>query len=134
MPVLQLEAQVSTTELLKAVGQLEMPELDNFVSQVITLRAQRSAPSLPRRESELLLAISEGLPAEAQQRYDDLLAKRLDETLTSEEYRELLHLTEQAETCQMRRIELLIELAQLRGVSLVTLMDDLGIKTPEPIL
>lgn len=133
MPVLQLEAQVSTTDLLKAVGQLDMPDLDSFVSQVIDLRARRRAPSLPKREAELLLAISEGLPEDDQRRYDELTAKSLDETLTPKEERSLLSLIKRSEANQARRIELLSELARLRGVSLVTLMADLGIGTPEPI-
>lgn len=64
MPVVQVEAQVLTDELLKAVGRLSQPDLEQFVFQVIALRAQRQAPSLPRVESELLLKINEGIPSD----------------------------------------------------------------------
>jgi hypothetical protein len=60
MPVVQVEAQLPTDELLRAVGQLNQADLEQFVSQVIALRAKRQAPSLPRAESELLLKINEG--------------------------------------------------------------------------
>lgn len=128
MPTLQLEAQVSTTDLLRAVGQLEMPELDNFVAQVITLRARRSAPSLPRREAELLLAINERLPEADQQRYNELLIKRDDESLTNAEYEELLRLSDRIEEWDAQRLSWLVELAALRGKSLSALMADLGLK------
>ncbi|MCI0477437.1 MAG: hypothetical protein L0Y55_14420 [Anaerolineales bacterium] len=130
MPVVQVEAQVPTDELLKAVGRLSQPDLEQFVSQVITLRAQRQAPGLPRAESELLLKINEGVPPDLQARYNELIAKRQAEALTPDEYQELLRLTQQAEKMQARRVEYLAELARLRGVTLTALMEDLGIRTP----
>lgn len=128
MPVLQLEAQLTTADLLRAVGQLEMPDLDNFVSQVIDLRARRVAPSLPRREGELLLAISEAFPADDRRRYEELLAKRDEESLTSVEYDELLRLTDRMEEWDAQRLARLAELAALRGKALTALMVDLGLK------
>lgn len=131
MPVLQLEAQVSATDLLEAVRQLEISELDSFVSQVIDLRARRSAPSLPRREAELLQLINQGLPLDLWQRYEVLLDKRDHENLAGVEYEELLHLTDRIEDLDAQRLEWLVELARLRGKSLPALMADLGLKTPQ---
>ncbi|MBI5305590.1 MAG: STAS/SEC14 domain-containing protein [Chloroflexi bacterium] len=130
MPVVQVEAQVPTDELLKAVGQLNQPDLEQFVFQVIALRAKRQAPGLPRAESELLLKINEGISSDIQERYDTLIAKREAETLTSNEHTELLQLTQQVEQLEVRRIENLAELARLRGTSLTTLMQELGIQPP----
>src|SRR3990172_2863170 len=97
MPTIQVEAQLSSDELLKAVRQLSPPELDVFVSQAITLRAQRKAPSLPEAEADLLTAINRGLPPERQNRYADLIARRRVEALTPDEHAELLHLSDQME-------------------------------------
>jgi len=130
MPVIQVEAQVPTDELLKAVGQLSQPDLEQFVFQVIALRAKRQAPGLPRDESELLLKINEGMPPDIQARYNDLIAKRQDETLTPDEYKELLRLTQQVEKLEVRRVEYLAELARLRRMSLTALMENLGIRPP----
>jgi len=130
MPVVQVEAQLPTDELLKGVGQLSQPDLEQFVFQVIALRAKRQAPSLPRAESELLLKINEGVPSDIQKRYNELIAKRQAETLTPDEYEELLRLTQQVERLEVRRVEHLAELARLRGVSLTALMDNLGIRPP----
>jgi len=125
-----MAAQISPDELLKEVGQLSQPELEQFVFQVIALRAKRQAPSLPRAESELLLKINEGLPSDVQQRYANLIAKRQAETLTPDEYAELLKLTQQAEQLQVRRVEYLAELARGRGISLSALIENLGIHPP----
>jgi len=128
MPVVQVEAQLPTDELLKAVGQLSQPDLEQFVFQVIALHAKRQAPSLPRAESELLLKINEGVPFDIQKRYNELIAKRQAETLTPDEYEELLQLTQQVERLEVRRVEYLAELARLRGTSLTALMENLGIR------
>ncbi len=130
MPVVQVEAQVLTDELLKAVGRLSQPDLEQFVFQVIALRAQRQAPGLPRVESELLLKINEGIPSDVQKRYNELIAKRQAEVLTPDEYEELLQMVQQVEKLEARRVEYLAELARLRGMALTTLMENLGIRPP----
>ena len=130
MTTIRVEAQLSTEELLKAVGQLSLPDLERFVGQVIVLQAQRKAPSLPQTEAELLLKINQGIPADIQHRYNELIAKRKAETLTPEEHSELLRLTEQVEKLEAQRVEYLAELARLRRTSLTALMASLGIRTP----
>src|SRR6185295_17037070 len=97
----------------------------------ILLVEAKSAPRLSERESELLLAINRGLPAELAERYRVLINRRRSETLTPEEHQELLRLTEEAERVQVERIEHLAELAQLRGKPLGALMQELGIR-PSP--
>ena len=130
MPIVQVEAQLSTDELLKAAGQLNQRELEQFAFQVIALRAQRQAPSLPQVEAELLLKINQGVSPEVQKRYDELIAKRRAESLTPNEYEELLHLADQTEKLETRRMEHLAELARLRRISLTNLMGNLGIRSP----
>lgn len=131
MPVVQVEAELSTDELLKAAEQLSQSELEQFVSQIITLKAQRRAPSLPQAEAELLLKINQGVPPEIQRRYDELIAKRQAESLTPNEYEELLRLTDEIEKLEARRVEYLVELARLRKTSLTELMKQLGIRPPD---
>ncbi|MEA5555547.1 STAS/SEC14 domain-containing protein [Nodularia spumigena CH309] len=126
---MKVELQLSSDDLLKAVEQLSQADLKQFISQVIALQAQRTAPSLMQQESELLLKINQVISVEIQNYYNDLIAKRDTETLTDEEHRELLSLTEQIEKQQAQRIEYLVELANLRGISLNALMESLGIQT-----
>jgi hypothetical protein len=130
MPVIQVEAQVPTDELLKAVGRLSQPDLEQFVFQAIALRAKRQAPNLPRAESELLLKINKEIPTAIQKRYNELIVRRQAETLTPDEHEELLRLTQQVERLEVRRVENLAELARLREMSLTALMENLGIRPP----
>ena len=59
-----------------------------------------------------------------------LIAKRCAETLTSQEQATLIEISDQIEQANARRIQYLIELANLRGTSLETLMQKLGIEAP----
>lgn len=118
MPPIHLEAQVSPDDLLEAVDQLGTSELDRFVSQVLAIRARRKAPSLPPEEAVLLLQINHGLPAELQERLQQLDDKHASESLTPDEHTELLRLVSEVEALDAQRVESLSHLARLRGVSL----------------
>lgn len=130
MSTVKVEIQMSSEELLKAVSQLSLPDLEQFVAQVIALQAQRRANNLSQIEAELMLQINQGIPSDIQKQYDELVVKRLAETLTTEEHTQLLKLTEQIEKLQAQRIEYLVELAGIRRISLTELMESLGIQVP----
>ena len=128
MPTVKVEAQLSFDDLLKATEQLTLPELERFTSQVLALTAQRKAPSLPKDEATLLLKINQGLPANLQKRYQELLAARNAETLSADEQAELLRLTDQIEKQDAKRVQYMAELACLRKTSLTALMEELEIQ------
>ncbi|MDF5717691.1 MAG: STAS/SEC14 domain-containing protein [Rhizonema sp. NSF051] len=130
MPVIQVEAQVSAEQLLKAVEQMQEQEFEAFVTQVLLLRAQREAPKLSSSESQLLLKINQGLDDQLQDRFNELIAKRQALTITDAELEELIQLTDQIEQLDAERIESLAELARLRQRSLIEVMQDLNIQPP----
>lgn len=80
---------------------------------------------MSKDETELLLQINQGVPPDIQQRYHELIAKRRSETLTSDEYSELLRLTDTVESLEAKRVESLAELAIHRQTSIAALMEQL---------
>jgi hypothetical protein len=130
MPTVHVEAEISRKELFDAAEQLSAPELAQFVSDLLALRARREARSLSTAESQALVQINQGLPEGLRSRYDELIAKRQAETLSDEELKQLLGLTHVVEDLQARRMDALAALARVRGVSLGALMNDLGITEP----
>ena len=130
MPTIQVEANVTRTDLLRAAQQLPADELRAFVGDILGLQAQLNASRLPARESALLLQINKGLPAALEARCRELISKRRNQTLSEEEQRELVGLTDQIEELQANRAAALAEVAQLRQTTLAQLMDDLGIQAP----
>ena len=130
MTIVKVETELTTDNLLKAVGQLNKHEIEQFVSQVINLRAQRLVHRLSQAEAQFIMKINQGLPAEVKKRYDELVDKRRDESLSSEEYSELLRLSNQIENLEAKRMQSLSELARYRKVSPTELMKNLGIQPP----
>ena len=81
-----------------------------------------------RAQAALILKQRRGIPPTAQQRYSELNAKLLDETLSQEEHEELLRLVDSIEQADTERLKYLLELAQLSNTTLDAVMDQLGIR------
>lgn len=128
MPTIQIEADLSSDQLLSAARQLPRQQFDWFVGQVLRLRAERIAPVLPAAESDLLQKINRGLPQAMQERLNELIQKRRAETINSKELRELKKLTDKIEKLDAERLELLTKLAALRNVPLRKLIKQLGLE------
>ncbi|NOT57867.1 MAG: STAS/SEC14 domain-containing protein [Deltaproteobacteria bacterium] len=126
-------SQSSTEQILSAVSHLSLPELEQVFDRVLALQARRKAEHLSVAESALLMRINQGLPPELLRRVATLRAKREDESLSDTEYEELTRLTDRTEELHAERMTALVELAQLRGVSLPALMDHLGIRFPDNV-
>jgi hypothetical protein len=78
-------------------------------------------------ELELLQKINQALPVELQQQYNDLSAKMRSQTITPEEHQDLLKLIDVVEQADGDRLQHLIQLSQLRNISLAELMEQLQI-------
>jgi hypothetical protein len=128
MPTISLNANLSSEDLLKAVSQLDTPELDTFAARVLEIRAHRLAILLPDEEDRLIQEIKRGIPPDVQARFDTLIAKRHQRALGEDEYQELLNLTHRIEQHDAVRLEHIAALAQLRGKTLKEVMDQLGLK------
>ena len=131
MSTISVQSEVSLDAMIRGVEQLSTPDLEQLVDRVLTIRARRRAPSLSRKETELLRKVNQGLPVGTQQRFDELAAKRRTETLNPDEHQELLQVLDQIEQYDVKRLEALAELAQVRNVSIRVLMKDLGIHPPD---
>jgi hypothetical protein len=116
--------------LVHQAEKLPPVEFKQFVSRVLAIRARKQEPGLSAQESDLLLTINLAIPEATQQRYLVLSQKRDAETLTEDEYQELLALSDQLEAFNTKRISALAELAKIRQTTLLDLMQTLGIQSP----
>jgi hypothetical protein len=119
---------MSLEELILAANQLDEIDLDRLLHQIVFLRARRKTQVFPEVESQLLLKINQGIPANLQSQYQVLRQKQEAETLTETERQVLVQLSNQIEQIGAQRLEALASLAQLRQVSLLNLMETLGIQ------
>jgi hypothetical protein len=119
---------MSIDELIKAANQLNETDLNQLLHQIVVLRARRKTIILPEEEAQLLLKINQGIPSDIRTSYQILREKREAETLDDKEYDSLIQLSNQIEQIGAQRLESLAKLAQLRQVSLLDLMETLGIQ------
>lgn len=120
--------RIRLEEVLDGVSHLDTPDLEKFLAEVAHLLAQRKAKTLPKREAELLFAINQRLLAkEVQENYDELYAKLQQEVISPDEHQTLLELIQQREEKGVERMACLVELAQLRKVTIKELLEQLGI-------
>lgn len=128
MSVIQVKVALSRKDLLKAAEQLPTKDLDRFVSDVVALRAQRNGTRASAKERDLLQIINGGFSPEEQERWDELVVKLEDRTLTRAERKELIRMTEEVEQFAVERLEALIQLAKLRKTTVDNLMDEMGLR------
>ncbi|OQX81294.1 MAG: hypothetical protein B6D64_02110 [Bacteroidetes bacterium 4484_276] len=115
-------------QIFQSLTPLGLSELDQVMKKLIGLRRQRLSTVLTQTESDLLKKINTSAPAEIQKRFDNLLGKRDNETLSDNEYEELLELTRYTETLNVQRFEYLLELARLRNIPLDELIKQIELK------
>ncbi len=127
MAAIEQERRPSPAHLLQEVAQLDTPDLDTFLDQVLMLRAERRAPHLSREETVLLGKINSRWPPEEQARYDRLVSRRRANKITAEELVELLRMTDQSEKQAAERVRAVAGLARLRGIAPDEMLRQLGI-------
>ena len=111
-------------QLIQTIEQLDSPELEQLIAQVIRVQTKRKILSLPNDQSLLLKQITQCIPNQLQERYNFLISKRQDNSLTDEEYQELINLGEHMEAIDVKRLENLTKLAKLRQISLNELIQE----------
>lgn len=102
----------------------------DFVIEAVQERLSKTATqkNLPKRESELLLAINQSLTHVQWQHYFELVEKREAETITKDELARLIEMSNSIEEANAKRLQYLIELAHIKDVSLEQLMTNLDLK------
>ena len=125
-----MEAQLSYDKLLEAVKQLSPAALEDFQEQINHLKASQHSTSLSKKEADLLLKINRPSTRQDDIKYQELLVKRQNKSLTEPEYQELIALSDHYEQENTERMKYLVQLANIRQVSLTKLMNQLEIPPP----
>ena len=120
--------QQKFTDINQTLSSFNLLELDNVVKQINNLRKQKLSTVLSQAETKLFRKINIVPPKEIQKRFNHLLFKRKNETLTDIEYQELLELTTYMENLKVQRLKYLIELSKIRNISLDELIKQLDFK------
>ncbi len=128
-----ISVEITDENLLQAVVGLPKYEFENLIAKAKRMR--RDLPeSREKREVELIKKVNKTmLTDDEQKRFDELVGKRRDEIISGEELDELLALTEKSESLNVKRLEYLAEIAQIRDTSLREVMKALEVFPPQTI-
>jgi hypothetical protein len=125
---IQIQSEIDTQILLNGVAQMPLNELEYFVQELNALITRKKTNNKTYRERSLLTKINQTvLPKNKIERYISLHHKLESETLTESEHSEFMDLVAQDEEQRNQRIKYMIELAQLRNITLSQLMQTLGL-------
>ncbi len=123
-----VQVEVSPNALLKAVEEMSLDDLNEFVHAMLLVRARRIAPSITTNETELLDRINKTvlspLEKERMRKLSDMLA---EENITEEEHQELIDLTDKSELLNVERLTAVSQLATLRQKPFRDVMMELGL-------
>ena len=123
-----LSIEIPQNALLEAVGQLDPAALNQFVDDVLLLRARSVAPSIQTSEADLRQQIETFTLSESEQnQLSALAAKSESGTMTHQENRQYVILAERSEQLNAKRIETIIKLAELKQCPVLALMRELGL-------
>ena len=113
--------EISFESVLNSISDLETNQIVAFMHEIGKIVAQRTAPTLPQQELIVLEKIANLVPQKLQERYALLNEKLNTETISLEEHQELLKIVAKIEAKNVKKLELMIKLAQIRKVDLRTL-------------
>jgi hypothetical protein len=131
MTKIQIQAEIDAQKFLTSVAQIPVNELEYFVMELNALITRRKTNDKVYRDRALLSKINGAiLPKGKTERYMLLHLKLEAETISGSEYQEFMDLVAQEEELRNERVKYMIELSQLRGITLPQVMNSLGINVP----
>jgi hypothetical protein len=121
--------QIDSQSLLRDADRMPVNELERFLKDINALLRRKRTQDKALRERQLLHKITNTVLDTAQrERYHALIEKLELSTMTDVEHAEMDILGNKEEKLRNQRVKYMIELAQLRAVSLSEVMVSLGLK------
>ncbi len=114
--------------LISGFAEMPLADLESLIGGLNALATRKRVADSTKRNKYLLQKINQSaLPEPLVERYIFLQDKMELETLSETDYQELLNLVAKEEKIRNKRFQYLVELAQLRDIPLVQLMNQLGL-------
>lgn len=120
---------IDSQRLLRDADRMPVNELERFLNDINAMLLRKRTQDKALRERQLLHKINNTVLDTAQtERYHVLVEKLELSTMTDAEHAEFDLLGNKEEKLRNQRVKYMIELAQLRAVTLTQVMESLGLK------
>jgi hypothetical protein len=128
MEKVQMQVENTIPSLLGGFSEMPLKDLEHFIRELNALANRKRLLDKGKQDKILLRKINETILTEPLlERYISLQEKMEFDNLSDAEYQELLNLVDKEEKIRNKRFQYLLELSQLRGISLTDLMNNLGL-------
>jgi hypothetical protein len=125
--------EITPENILSVVVKLPENEFKSLFSNAQKLR-QKKSENQADKEVRLVKQVNESILSDAERlRFDELVQKRRDENIGENEQKELTKLADKSEELNTKRLEYLVEIAEIRDKSLREVMKELEISSPQTI-
>jgi predicted O-linked N-acetylglucosamine transferase (SPINDLY family) len=130
MEEILIQSKIDTRSILHGMTQMPVQELETFLQEVSALIRRKKTEDKEGREGLLLEKINQTiLDKKKKERYQSLVVKLEADTISEIEHAEFTKLADLQEKLRNQRVKYLIELSQLRAVSLPQLMNSMGLNS-----
>ena len=128
MSKIQIQTTIDTDALILSAANLQLSELERLVRELDAVIVRKKNLDKNLKGRELIRQINQTiLDADQRVRYLILAEKLENETISADEHLEFIALTEKDEELRNARLKYLIELAQLKDVGVLELMEQMGL-------
>lgn len=124
-----IQSEIDSKNFFASFSKMQLQELEFFANALEELIAKKKARQQKRQISQLMQSINETvLSPDKMMDYLTLRKKLQAERITETEYKEYMNLVTEEEEFRNQRLKYMIELSQLKQISLPQLMKELGLK------
>jgi hypothetical protein len=128
MSKIQIQSEIDTQSLLTGVSEMPVQELESFVRELNALITRKKTKDIAHREKILISKINRTVLEKSKaETYQKLILQSETVGISIEDNNRLLELVTEEENLRNERLKYLIELAQLRNIPVIQLMNNLGI-------
>ena len=128
MSKIQIQSEIDTQSLLTGVSEMPVQELESFVRELNALITRKKTKDIAHREKILISKINRTVLEKSKaETYQKLILQSETVAISIEDNNRLLELVAEEENLRNERLKYLIELAQLRNIPVIQLMNNLGI-------
>lgn len=128
------KAQFEINQIKSLFPKFQTPELEDFLREIKRILKSREPLNKKQKEVQLIQKLNEtALPKENLERYIFLHKKRKQSDLSEVELAEMSDLIDEELELQTKRVYILGELSELKGVPIIELAKQLGIKPPPSV-
>jgi hypothetical protein len=129
MSKIVIQSEIDSQSFLASFSKMQLQELELFANALQELIAKKKGKQQKRQISQLMQSINETvLSPDKMMDYLALRKKLQAETITETEYQAYMNLVTEEEELRNQRLTFMVELSQIKQISLPQLMKELGLK------